>query len=922
MKSRKSFSRLLGAAVFVLLVVFGVIGWLIWQTRIPPLPPVKAIAVPIQDRADPHYSGNLAGNTQTPSNVSMIVLAGSVLDEKEDIFRQARVLVESTQPDRSVSPHIVDDYGRFRFEIPNGSYILTTTAPEAIIAVTRAIETKKEIVSSLILHLPRARSIHGVVINDASETIAGCRIVLSATREESSWLVKPDDSSTSQITFQTVSDDSGRFELKSLWPGAYHLTAVAEHYLPHVQPSLPADDSSHTLLLRTESEIGATVINQDKQPVFMASVQLQQTEGSGSTAVQLTTSQNGSALFTKLQPGVYQIQAQHPDYEAADKSNAVVDLRSDRQDCVLVLNHKGYSISGQVLTMQSREPVPDFVVDLKLGIDAMGEAIQSVTSGAQGEFQFTNIHRGEYQIGDPYNRINKDSPYQFPIGHDVKRSVIDHDVEGVELLVMESGSVSGRVTNSEGKPVSQAIVGCFWGRERATTDEEGRYRIALHPFKDTRQNWNAKVQAYHMEYGYGESQEIACGENKNFTGVDIVLEGYLTITGKVTDKAGNPIPTASLKYYNTLLPKEQIKQTISLDSSGAYTIERAPLEPLLVAEATDYVKMIRHPKYKKGTREAREDFILLKEEESADSSIGGVVVDQNGIPMQGIQVTCNISTPHSQGMRSATTKEDGRFRFSGLESKNNHSIETVMTQSPFLKKKVSWVAVGTLDLVIRMNSEPVDVILDFDVSEVQSLIAKSSRFSVEAQPIGTIKNERVSKIYETLEEPLDDPLSISERGEYMLIIEGLPQNKDATSHFYGSQTFFIDEQTLRVIHVPVKLREEKIEQAYVALGRCVYADGSPVQQEYRLVARLLDPNLPPYLCSRTGRQDPIYPEIQFGVPIRYDGAYEFVYIYQDSVIARQVIELTYAMGTPFPGETVPVVRIPDMVLPLENPDAQ
>ncbi len=392
----------------------------------------------------------------------------------------------------------------------------------------------------------------------------------------------------------------------------------------------------------------------------------------------------------------------------------------------------------------------------------------------------------------------------------------------------------------------------------------------------------------------------------------------MEIYGKVTDKAGAPIPSATLAYWNIYLDKTNRVKEVPLDSSGAYSLKNVPSNWIsMVANAPDYIKIHRNPRPKQGAKKIKEDFILIKEDENDDQQISGIVVDQNGVPMKDVHISCYVRKIVPEGTRTSvksdTTNADGRFRLTDLEPGGFHELKAMMTKSPYLAKKIYAVPVGTQDLVIRLDSEPTSVYLSLDFSNVKHLEEDENRMLVMIQPKSNDKTRPVMKLYHNISEMMNNPIVINAKGEYTVFLDGAPQDKTATSHFYGTAPLRIDENSPLTIYINMLLEEETKEEVFMAIGQCVYPNGQPLEEQFRVFCRLLDPQYN-YSYSARSNHDKKYPAY-FGIPIRRDGNYEFVFMNMlDKVIDRQIIRLSRDMAKLFEEEAY-AVRIPDTVFP-------
>jgi hypothetical protein len=136
---------------------------------------------------------------------------------------------------------------------------------------------------------------------------------------------------------------------------------------------------------------------------------------------------------------------------------------------------KPASVQGTVIDSVSRLPIPR--VHVTLQGQAGGQPVRyGTTSSADGSFSITGISPGSYSAGG--ERIGFVSSWQAR-GRTSVAVKADERKTGVEVQLTPTGSITGRVTDSDGEPVEGASVqaeGARGGRS-GTTDEHGQFRI-------------------------------------------------------------------------------------------------------------------------------------------------------------------------------------------------------------------------------------------------------------------------------------------------------------------------------------------------------------------------------------------------------------------------------------------------------------
>ena len=132
---------------------------------------------------------------------------------------------------------------------------------------------------------------------------------------------------------------------------------------------------------------------------------------------------------------------------------------------------KTAAIQGTVVDSVSGLPIPRANVSLR-GIKQMRFG---ATSGADGTFSFTGLPAGTYSVrANKIAYVANNSPGEGIVtlkAGDVK--------PGVEVRLIPTGSITGRVLDSDGEPIEGAHVQTegTQGEAEETTDENGRFRV-------------------------------------------------------------------------------------------------------------------------------------------------------------------------------------------------------------------------------------------------------------------------------------------------------------------------------------------------------------------------------------------------------------------------------------------------------------
>jgi protocatechuate 3,4-dioxygenase beta subunit len=240
----------------------------------------------------------------------------------------------------------------------------------------------------------------------------------------------------------------------------------------------------------------------------------------------------------------------------------------------------------------------------------------------------------------------------------------------IDLDVRPEGILKGRVTDDGGKPLSGVQVGprlYHYDFEISRTDGNGNYTLrGLDPTQST------TVCVFADGYNSIFDRAVVFPAGKSDAGMDFRLtldvSGSRTITGRVTDRMGNPIKDAIVNYgigYGYA--------TTRTDGSGLYSLNSVDESKSIVAvEAKGFAPSFRFAEAKVSKTI---DFIM-----GPGHYLEGRFVDEAGKPLQGVSVSVDVATPEMAKVdfrnqpyrwvdpRSKSDK-NGHFRLEDLPAK-------------------------------------------------------------------------------------------------------------------------------------------------------------------------------------------------------------------------------------------------------------
>ncbi|MBL1103383.1 MFS transporter [Streptomyces sp. 5-8] len=187
-----------------------------------------------------------------------------------------------------------------------------------------------------------------------------------------------------------ASGEDGRYALSTPGSGAYVLIAAAGGHQPQaVSVTVGERPVELDVVLGGAGRLAGGVLTADGTPVRDATVTL--TNVHGEVVATTRSGREGGYVITELVAGEYTLAASAPAFRPAALPVTVQASRETRQDVELA---GGAVLKGTVRASGGR-PVEDARVTL---LDAAGNVVDTLTTGADGMFRFVDLSSGEYTV--------------------------------------------------------------------------------------------------------------------------------------------------------------------------------------------------------------------------------------------------------------------------------------------------------------------------------------------------------------------------------------------------------------------------------------------------------------------------------------------------------------------------------------------
>ena len=476
-----------------------------------------------------------------------------------------------------------------------------------------------------------------------------------------------------KVTRQRTTDESGRMVIPLPEKEFERMTVTASRdglvpkrvYLRHFsgETEIPRH---YTLTMDRATSIGGVVRDEQGRPIEGATVSLYNyapndrgREALDLDGVTARTDAQGrwhlDLFAASFDLGYLQFSYAHAEFLsliAASNIQPREEPEQLRKRSVVTILRKGITITGRVL---DRDGHPIIGASVQLGDHPW---LPRTKTEADGKFRIGNAPAGKLFV-------TAQAPNHSP---EMKSVDIDAGISPVEFRLDQGRTISGRVIDTQGRPVAGAFVAAYYWRGhqtadwRAETDAEGRFHWDCAP-SDT-------ISLGVSKPGYDFVEQTFQPSDKEHV---VTLRAILRLRGTVTDaETGGPLETFTLIPGTEIGPNNTLWHTdfTRIHHGGAYEISFGFLgsQPHRVRiEARGFLPILS-PAHKNDVGDQVFDFRLRKGE-----WIEGMVRGPDGGPLAGAEVIVATAQGISIGGGKSYQREyhphlltgpDGLFSFS------------------------------------------------------------------------------------------------------------------------------------------------------------------------------------------------------------------------------------------------------------------
>lgn len=458
--------------------------------------------------------------------------------------------------------------------------------------------------------------------------------------------------------------------------------------------------------------------------------------------------------------GTYTVQVLKPGYIPEASLEAVVDKERPEQRLDIKLT-TGARVMGRVTEAGTSAGAPDLPIRMEGGVLAttgrpMYRRDEFPKTDENGNYEFGGLGPGEYtltvDVSDSPYRVGKEVPFKK-----ITITQPNQELRGVDFTVDPAGIVWGYVVTPNNEAISRADVllcssdsilsqALTAAVRRAPpigsrSEDDGYYELMGVPLNE---QW--RVYATSENYSPQLADPFLLTAAQRSVRIDIFLFSGSTVTGRVIEPGGTPIPEAevvcipSFSSLFTPLDRPQAFRNARTDASGLFTITELPAGnyQVFARKARYKLAVTGEPIYPNGYSDVKNVTVVLHPVSTGTHVIYGVVIDRTNTAIAGANVSLDgLGMESFENFQMGTTTDSGgNFRFDSVES---GTYRLTVSKEGYSTRSLSRVMIDRENRVVLDTSSLV---------RGQVLVRESNRppeppFSVSATQIASNDGEGV-----------------------------------------------------------------------------------------------------------------------------------------------------------------------------------
>ena len=435
--------------------------------------------------------------------------------------------------------------------------------------------------------IDRERDLFGIIRDESGRAVGGAVVetfadVPTIPPQISSWRMGGESPSFARRLGRTATDANGRFVIEHRRREIIALRVTADDFATREIPWLCVGARCDVVLCRP---VSMTVIVESTDGLRLKGARVLyrrgDPDGTGEpthTRYEGTTDESGRRIIDVLDAGTGRLRVEHPQFAAS--SERIVRTFDDRANQFVFRLTRSLRLRGRVVDADTKRPIPNAVV---------GQGHPQVRCDDEGRFELGDwCDAARTMAVERYGNVRRFHFTARAPGCVFNEFAVPSIKRVIEVGLRRGRSLSGRIVDSEGRPIFGAAVilrgmnlrdlaretAVFTERHCAetTTDADGAYRFDAFHYESY--HW-LEVRA--AEYGRAvEWCAVLKGvdEMKPVVHPDIVMRRGSSIEGRVVTAGGEPI--AGVRVLACRWEKPIVTSSAKTDDLGRFVFAGLP----------------------------------------------------------------------------------------------------------------------------------------------------------------------------------------------------------------------------------------------------------------------------------------------------------------------------------------------------------